>query len=297
MKKALIPSLLFSLSVPGWLSAANIAWVSFHAADDSPSTNAATAGFTQAPDIGYTNLLTGAGHTVTRFVSSATPNAEVLNAYDLVIVSRSTNSANFQSAGATAWNGITAPMIVMSGYSLRSNRMGFTSGETMVDTFLPLNDVTDTIRLTAANPSHPIFAGISLDGSNVMTNPFSAEASFGANVQNGISVNTNALAAGGTLIASVGTPGDPANGGTIIAEWLAGVTMGNAATDTLAGHRLVFLSGTRERNLTGEGAGIFDLTADGSLMFLNAVDYMAVPEPSHLVLAFSGGLVLLRRRR
>jgi hypothetical protein len=74
----------------------NIAWVSFHAADDQPSTDAATAGFTQAPDIGYTDLLKGNGHQVTRIVTSGTPDAASLNKFDLIIISRSVPSGDYQ---------------------------------------------------------------------------------------------------------------------------------------------------------------------------------------------------------
>ena len=63
---------------------------------------------------------------------------------------------------------------------------------------------------------------------------------------------------------------------------------------------MVFLSGSREASgVTSETAGIFDLTADGSQLFLNAVDYMAVPEPSTWAMIGLGmaGFLLLRRNR
>jgi hypothetical protein len=62
----------------------------------------------------------------------------------------------------------------------------------------------------------------------------------------------------------------------VIGEWQAGATMGNSTADSLAGHRLVFLSGSREQGITSQAAGIYDLTGDGARMFLNAVEYMAV---------------------
>jgi len=89
-------------------------------------------------------------------------------------------------------------------------------------------------------------------------------------------VNTDPLAGGGTNLATIGTAGDPALGGMVIGEWQAGAKMGNAAGDTLGGHRLVFLTGSRERDgLTSQGSGIYDLTDDGAKLFLNAVNYMA----------------------
>jgi hypothetical protein len=73
--------------------------------------------------------------------------------------------------------------------------------------------------------------------------------------------------------------------------------MANTPASILGGHRLVFLSGTRERNITSEASGIFDLTADGTTMFLNAVNYMAVPEPATFTLSVLGAACLFRRRR
>ena len=98
----LVLTLGFCLGLPA--SAANIVWVSFHTADDTPSSGAAGTGFTTATDKGYTDLLKANGYNVTRYVTTATPDAALLNAADLVIVSRSVGSANYQDAAATTWN-------------------------------------------------------------------------------------------------------------------------------------------------------------------------------------------------
>lgn len=267
-----------TLPPPGKL--ANIAWVTFHSADGVASAGAAGAGFTNAPDKAYTDLLTANGYNVTRYVSTGTPDPAVLAAADLVIIGRSINSGNYQNASATAWNNIPTPTIVMSGYVLRNNRMGYTVGDTMVD-------ITNNITLTVNNPAHPIFAGIALtDGT--MNNSFAGLVNYppgvtGANPPRGISVNTNAADADGTVLATISAAGGGPVGGMVIAEWPAGATLthaGGAGTDTLAGRRLVFLSGSREGNtVSPETAGLFDLTADGTQMFLNAVEYMLHPEP------------------
>jgi len=67
---------------------------------------------------------------------------------------------------------------------------------------------------------------------------------------------------------------------------------------------LIFLTGSRENGNgangaaePGDAAGIMDLTPDGKTMFLNAVNYMAVPEPSTYALIAVGGAALLFRRR
>jgi hypothetical protein len=249
----------------------NIAWVSFHAADDAPSANAATAGFTLAPDVGYTDLLQAAGHNVTRIVTSGTPNASALNKFDLIVISRSVPSSHYQDGNAANWNAISTPTIVMGGYVIRQNRMGYTTGTTIPDTDRP-------VSLLVNDPAHPVFAGIDLDAANTMVNPFAGIVTFGELVQLGISVNTDPVAGGGTVLAVIATEGDPANAGMVIGEWQAGAIMGNAAANVLGGHRLVFLSGSREQGITSEGAGIYDLTEDGAKMFLNAVNYMAVPK-------------------
>ena len=142
------------LSIPA--PAATIVWVSFHPADNTPGSGAAGAGFTTATDKEYTDLLKANGFTVVRYVTTGTPDAALLNAADLVIISRSVGSANYQDAAATTWNTtITAPMMILGGYVIRQNRMGFSTGNT-------IPDITGDITLTANDPKHPIFAGIPL---------------------------------------------------------------------------------------------------------------------------------------
>ena len=258
---------------------ADIIWVTFHS-NGIPSAGAAGAGFTNAPDKAYTDLLTANGYNVTRYVTTGTPDPAVLAAADLVIIGRSINSGNYQNAGATAWNTVAAPTIVMSGYTLRNNRLGYTVGNTMVD-------ITNNVTLTVSNPAHPIFTGIELTG-GTMNNPFAGLVSYPpgvtfANPPRGISINADAPDADGTVLATISAAGGGPVGAMVIAEWPAGATLthaGGAGTDTLAGRRLVFLSGSREGDtVNSETAGLFDLTADGTQMFLNAVEYMLHPEP------------------
>ena len=253
---------------------ANIAWVSFHSADDTPSQAALDAGFTEAADVKYTRLLELNGHNVTRFVTipDIQNNAALvadLNTNDLVMISRSVPSDHYQDAGETeTWSEqITVPMMILGGYVLRDSRMGYTTGGTMIDT-------TGTIRLEVTDPSHPIFSGIALDSENVMVDPYAGVVTFNGITERGISVNNNPLEGNGTILATVATAGDPTSGAFVIAEWESGANL-NAGTDTLASDRLVFLTGSREHSgLTSQGAGIYDLNAAGATMLLNAVGYM-----------------------
>lgn len=188
----------------------------------------------------------------------------------------------------------------MGGYAIRANRLGLYTGNTIPDT-------VGDVRLTVTNPSHPIFAGVAVDGTNTMVNPYAVatNAPFAPNtLQRGISVVTEPIVAGGQLLATApvmtGTP--PATvPGAAIAFFPTGTLMADAApADIAGGPRLMFLSGTRENaGLTSEGSGIYDLGADGGRMFLNAVNFMlAIPEPSTaMLLAFAvAGLGMLRKR-
>src|SRR6185436_1408150 len=97
------------------------------------------------------------------------------------------------------------------------------------------------------------------------------------------------VAGGGTILATVRTAGDAALGGMVIGEWQAGATMATSPADTLGGHRLVILTGSRESAtpaLTSEGAGIYDLEPDGARLLLNAVNYMA---PSYRATVLADG--------
>jgi hypothetical protein len=65
--------------------------------------------------------------------------------------------------------------------------------------------------------------------------------------------------------------------------WPAGSVLTNTTApdldDTLGGDRLVFLSGSREEASPADKAGLFDLTPEGTQMFLNAVAFMSGPLP------------------
>ncbi|NGO39651.1 PEP-CTERM sorting domain-containing protein [Limisphaera ngatamarikiensis] len=288
------------------LAGGNIAWISFHPGDNQPSAAAAARGFTQAPDAGYTQLLTANGYSVTRFLTQDNPPQSLidqLNTFDLIIISRSVNSAHYQQSNETyAWNtAITKPVMILGGYVLRDNRLGYVTASTT-----PI-DTTNDIRLLVEQPAHPIFNGIQLDQNNITVNPYAtivtAIIDGTNNVQRGISVSPDPLDGGGTILARIAPADAGPVGGTrmIIAEWPAGATLtpsdGGARNEILGGRRLVFLTGSRERDqVTSEVAGIFDLIGDGPQLLLNAVAYM-IPEPNTAALLLLGGLPLLFLRR
>jgi hypothetical protein len=284
-------------------SAASIAWLSFHSADGTPSAGAATAGHTTAPDKGYTDLLAAAGHTVTRIVATDNYDTTALNAYDMAIVSRSSPSTWFDGAPETlAWNSYAKPLMIMSGYAIRNNRLGWMTGATIPDT-------TGNIKLKASNPAHPIFTGLVFDGSGTTVLPSAGIVTFTTPdpdvVQRGISVVTNAPIAGAQALGTVGSSdgvGDTSVGGALVTYLPAGLTTASATPNVLGGKRLAFLSGSREAaGVSSETAGMYDLTPTGAHLFLNAVTFLqnaVVPEPATggLAVIALAGLAGLRRK-
>ncbi|MEK7996628.1 MAG: hypothetical protein AAB403_22730, partial [Planctomycetota bacterium] len=228
-----------------------------------------------APDKGYTDLLKANGYDVTRYIQTGTPDVNVLNAADLVIVSRSVASGSYQNAAATRWNTtVSAPMMILNGYTTRKSRLGFNVGSTIPDT-------TGDISLTANDPAHPIFAGITLTN-GTMNNPYAGVLKYADGVAaRGISIVTEAATPGGTVLATLSAAsGTVPAGAMVIAEWPAGATVTHdtgAVADVLAGPRLVLLTGSREAasGKSSETAGMYDLYPDGEQLFLNAVKYMA----------------------
>jgi hypothetical protein len=272
--KCLIAICICCIVMAAPASAANIAWLSLHPTDAAMG-DAVTQGFTSSPDQGYVDLLRGQGHTVTRFASQS-PTADyanTLNTFDLVVIGRQVDSAAYDADAERAlWHGISKPMIMMSGYILRNNRLQFYTADDIPD----INN-QGPVTLTAAQPTHQIFQGVTLDASNNMqfaTYPISTPS---GTVQRGLSVNTSPIR-GGTVLATSGTAGTGL-GGTLIAHWPAGTQLG---TFTLAGPRMAFMSGTRESGGTGFGipvAGIKDLTPAGDTLFRNAVCFMSFCGP------------------
>jgi hypothetical protein len=286
-------------------NAANIVFVSFHGTD-APTANASNAawGFTEAPDKGFTDLLRNSGHTVTRMVTTGAPNLATLNAADLVIISRSVPSGDYQDDPETlAWNSVTAPMMILGGYIVRGgtgggSRLGLMAGETIPDT-------TGAVTMTVSDPTHPLFQGITLGAGNTLSYAVPVNTPTGI-PQRGISVVTGATAAGGVVLGTtdIGTPVAPS---LLIGEWQAGASTATTPANTLGGHRMIFLAGSREHaanaaavpplTTSSEIAGVMNLTPEGQQLFLNAVNYMAVPEPSTYALFGLGGMALLLRRR
>jgi hypothetical protein len=296
-------SLLFAA---GKASAASIYWIS-----DQFNAQTATVGAGPYADDGIVALLTGAGHTVTRYNppdSGAVPAGDIalMNAADLVIIGRSIASGAFDSAAETLpWNTqITKPLIVTNSYISRSTRLGwFTGGPTQPDQVL--NNLSFT---NLADPATAYIVGSTALTGNTMTNSLTHAITYpdGSIDPRGISNITDTPVAGGTDIATV-TVG--AATGHYIAWWPANTALaGTSAGQSLAGYRMQFLVGNRESNVAGTSnntalgaAGYENLTPEGEQIFLRAVNVAlnngVIPEPATSALAGIAAAALLMRRR
>lgn len=297
--------------------AANLVWVSDQlpigtgASDnDGGAEGVFTSGAGPYPDQGFVNLLTAAGHTVTRFNPSGSAplsaaNVAALNTYDLIIIGRGIGSGAFDSAAETLeWNtNVTKPLMSTNTYMSRASRLGWFNGSTQPDQVANV--------LTFANTADPvtsyIIGGTALTGST-MNNSYTEAVIFPDSAVDvrGISTITDAPVTGSTTLAT-GVVG--AATGRFIVSYPAGLTLtpgsGPGNNQILGGYRMMFLAGNREsatapNNVLGS-AGFENLTTEGEGMFLRAVNVAVnggvIPEPSAMALLLAGAGTLLRRRR
>jgi uncharacterized surface protein with fasciclin (FAS1) repeats len=219
-------------------------------------------------DQGLIDWLVAAGHAVDvqRDYWWTLDDAKIaaLNAADLVIISRLSNSGNYDDgAEVTQWNSITAPMLQLSAYLVRNSRWKW------MDTGTASNNTTDTV-MEVLDPTHELFAGVTLSTAdpndpNVVANLVSV---IDPNVGTGMTSFMGTLDPGnGTLLATA-----PASGMAWIVEWDKGVEYYDGAGQFAGGPRLYFAVGTQESGATPQGA--WNLTAEGEIMFANAINYM-----------------------
>lgn len=209
-------------------------------------------------DAGYIAMLKDAGYEVDA-VDGAwnnldTAGASALNSYDLVIISRNTNSGNF--GGDTTvkdnWMTVSTPVLLTSCFVTRNSRLQFVDSGSFVENAAPSFKVDNT--------SHPIFTGVTLTGSG----------ETGDIISSGNTHITDVTTAGnGTLIAS-----DPTTGFVAIGEWEANVAAYAGASIPLG-----------KRMFLGVNAGAFVLTDVGQQLYLNSVEYLT----SGIVTGNSGG--------
>jgi len=212
-------------------------------------------------DQGWIDLLAAQGYEVD--ANTAGDYTEVsegelanLEAADLIIVSRNSNSGNY--AGdvneITLWNSVDTPLILMSAYLTRNSKWQWIDSGTT-------NQGVPTTLMDVIAVDHPIFEGVTTEAVDSMNLAYV--------IDDMISAETTEIAStdvgNGTLLA---TRMD--NGNIWIAEWEAGVTGYEGTDQVLAGKRLYFAAGGGQ----GQEAGVMSFNEDGQTMFLNAIEYL-----------------------
>ena len=208
-------------------------------------------------DAAWIPWLQGLGYTVDvqRANWGTLDNAKIaaLNAADLIIVSRTTSSGNYNNDATEIgqWSAITTPMINLSAYFVRNNRWFWVNTATVNSLVGPLMEVVA--------PAHPIFTGIKLNAANQVA---VVDGTTGTGQTSFIGTTD---VGNGTLLAKTGT-------NAWIVEWQPGKPFYTGAGQTPAGKRLFFAAGTQETAPQPQGA--FNLTEDGKKMLSNAILYM-----------------------
>ncbi|MHC4532525.1 MAG: hypothetical protein ACYS6K_01095 [Planctomycetota bacterium] len=244
-KKLICLVLVLAFCMASSVQAANIIWVAGTHDDNGDG----------APDDqGWVDLLEAQGYTVDfqRGIWEDLDDDKItaLNAADLVIISRCSNSSAYTDGDEIAqWNSVTTPIIQSSTHLIRSSRWLWFDTTTLPT----LSDVVVDISV----PSHPIFAGVSSPVQ--ITDGVVGPSSF-ADI-------TSVGAGNGTLLANV-------TGGEVawIVEWEEGVEYYPGSGQIAGGPRMFFAAGTQEGGDIGRGE--YNLTPEGEKVFLNAVRYM-----------------------
>jgi hypothetical protein len=264
-----------------FISSANaktIIWVAQTLSANTPSGQAATAADAAEDWQEWIDKLTAEGYTVDARPGhwDALTDALIteLNAADLIIVSRATDSSVLSTAGTsepTQWNAITTPMIVSSPYVIRKTngtdpRWNWINN---IDASLPNNNGDQGCPLMqATKASHPIFYQVSLNSSNQIA---VADPAVGSGH---CSFNPTNNVGNGILIAKT-VPTTLVQDYLWIAEWQKGVEFYTGAGTYAGGHRMFFTAGAHETPIGGTfKESQYNFTEEGWKIYLNAVKYM-----------------------
>jgi hypothetical protein len=228
-------------------NAATIIWVSEWMSDASGTPY----------DQGWIDLLRDQGYTVEADTTSDYMTLDEdkiarLEAADLVIISRNSNSGNYiEGDETTQWNSIQTPLLLMSSYLARSNRWQWLNGTSITE-----YDAKAMLRVV--DTDHPVFKGITPVGDQVDV--------INEAVNSGQSTFIITTTVGnGSLIAQRAD-----DDSVWIVEWQAGIPFYSGTTQKPAGKRMLFTAGGGG----GQTAGSLNFNGNGKTMFLNAVRYM-----------------------
>src|SRR4030042_2575683 len=203
-------------------------------------------------DQGWIDLLTAQGYTVDlqrgRWTTLDAARLAQLEAADLVIVSRTTNSGNYaaDATEVTQWNSVTKPLLLLTGYLARNNRWLWINSSSITE-FLAES------MMTVVKADHPVFSGVPTTDGQV-------DAIDGAVDSGQNNFMTTAEFGNATLLAK-----RTADNYVWIAEWEAGAPFYSTSTQTPAGKRMLLVAGGGG----GQTAGSMNFTEAGQKKFLH----------------------------
>jgi len=208
-------------------------------------------------DQGLFDFLVAEGHDVDvqidNWVELDADKIAALDAADLIIVTRATNSGGYDDGDEpTQWNAIDTPLIQMNSYLVRSSRWLWVDSKSILKIDFPI--------MQAVLTNHPLFGGVEVDADNVVM------AIDGTVGMGQVSFVDAPDLGSGTLIAQT------IDGVPWIVEWEAGVETYPGSGQYPAAKRLMFHAGTQEVDVDPQGA--HNLTADGEQILRNAIAYL-----------------------
>ena len=246
-RRVILSVLALVLGVGSLADGATIVWVSDN------KTPAAGVPADQA----WVDLLIAQGYTVNldfRAQQARTLDATkvaALNAADLIIVSRDTDSGQYDDGTEIAqWNGITTPILLQVGQIAQNIRWKWINiGSTAIA----------QPTMEAVLPTHHIFDGVPL-GANNQVAVLTTNCTFVATTDVG----------NGTLIAKRADNSQP-----WIVEWAPGVEFYAGSVEKAGGKRMLFSGG----GTSGVSDGTYNYNDAGKKMFLNAIRYLLGIKP------------------
>ena len=188
-----------------------------------------------------------------------------LDAADLVIISRATNSGNYNGDGEPdMWNSVTAPMINMTAYLTRNSRWKWMDNATIASPGAPIMQAVEPI-------SSVVFDGIELDPETLMVDVLDPLVGSADPNDPNVTGNTSFLMStdvgnGRLMAVAQTTEGEAA----WIATWLPRVEYYPGSGQFAGGMRMAFMAGTQEPPVQGA----FNLNATGQKMLANAIILM-----------------------
>jgi len=260
MKKRLLLALVAMFLMSGSWAAKKIAFIDY------------TTNFGEKSQSGILSALTTAGYEVTTIdVSDAVkfPGGALdfvaLDTYDLIVISKACNSSLFQAAVAPNWAALTKPVISLTPYMMRANRLNLLSSNLLLT--WAAGTKTDLTTITKAIP---MVADASLTGVTTGLDPFEYFKGYYETLGEALDETSNS----GKVIVALNSDAILGAGLPLMIRWAAGTTY--AAGVTNAGAR-TYLSIGSDDGVVGHNYNNY--TTQTLKLFMNEVQKYA-PMPA-----------------